>query len=165
VVEPVEQVTWNGRFNVCGALLVTRDAVYLGGNYMNSYKNGSRRRDPKANVFVARYDLEGNQVWFRQARHPKGSGSGVPFFMGLTPEGDLVTLTHSGETFVVRTKDGAPLPQFQAGASKPSAAAPPSAAQPAPAAPPKADAKETKSEKPVKEEARTESKAKEKRKK
>jgi hypothetical protein len=67
----VEGEVWNGRFSTVGAqmwMLASADAIYLAGTYNNAYVNGSSPPPGSTPAFVARLDLTGQQLWFRQYR-------------------------------------------------------------------------------------------------
>ena len=69
----MEGVEWTGNFlgeNLSGVtsprLLATNDALYVAGRYQNRFKNGSVARRTFQTGFVARYDSNGELVWFQQ---------------------------------------------------------------------------------------------------
>lgn len=145
VVEPVEQVTWQGTMAGCTALLTTSDAVFVAGGYVNSYRNGSTQRPTVATSFVARYDLEGNRVWFKQIEVPRPVVGGQSVFtergvfrLIAGRGGSLIGATHTGFVFAIKAADGSPLARFalsstakEAAASAPAVAAPTAVATPA----------------------------------
>jgi hypothetical protein len=97
VLDPVEGVMWTGGFNRCRGILSTTDAVYVFGMYTTQIKNGSTiRKDQGESVFIGRYDLDGNQVWFKQYVGPDTGGNfnypGNPL-LAVGANGDLVFTT------------------------------------------------------------------------
>jgi len=136
IVEPVEQVTWNGDIFMCSGILATSNAVYVTGIYGNHYTHGSVARPSSNPSFVARYDLEGNRVWFRQVLITERLlDKHEPKFLAQGPQNTLVAATQDGFVFGVQMADGAPLPRFvpkaPAAAAAAAAAATPTAAAPA----------------------------------
>jgi hypothetical protein len=72
-IDPVEGVIWTGKLSGAdtsgthpSTVTVAKDAIYLTGTYTNSYKNGSTARPTTMLVFMGRYDLDGNRVWFQE---------------------------------------------------------------------------------------------------
>jgi hypothetical protein len=70
-IDSVEGVIWNGQFVVGnGSLAVTSDSLFVAGLYRNDYRNGSMPRPQRMTGYVARCDLDGKQLWFRQFQIP-----------------------------------------------------------------------------------------------
>jgi hypothetical protein len=107
VIEPVEQTTWTGAF-VSGVgpsvpssmhIATSSNALFLSGTYSNEYRNGSNPPQGSLPPFVARYDLDGERVWFHQ------------FAAELFPDGLLIVATlvvdQMGNLTVVASDNGA----------------------------------------------------------
>lgn len=80
-IDATTSVVWYGRVTVYGPLVATNDAVYLGGVYQNSYgssADGGATKPTQDAGFVARYDLDGNLVWFRQIQMMNPTTDGQP---------------------------------------------------------------------------------------
>jgi hypothetical protein len=93
VIDPVENVIWKGTLSYVNSqtdpqnVAVTADAIYVVGGYSNRYMNGSTPRSTTTPIFVGRYDLKGERVWFQEFLL-KSTLANVPNFsgelMGLT---------------------------------------------------------------------------------
>lgn len=67
VLDPVENVIWNGSFSPTAFKIVTSaDAIYLGNSYRNTFQNGSSPRPASNTTVIGKYDLNGNQIWSKQ---------------------------------------------------------------------------------------------------
>jgi hypothetical protein len=73
VIDSQEDVSWNGSPDAVTTgsdsslgLAVSDDSVFLVGTYRNEYKNGSLARPTTTPIFVGRYTLQGERVWFRE---------------------------------------------------------------------------------------------------
>jgi hypothetical protein len=66
VIDDVEGVTWTGSFGSLDQLVVDADGIFIGGGYENVYAHGSVPRPSTFPAFVARYDFDGNRVWFQE---------------------------------------------------------------------------------------------------
>jgi len=99
IVEPVEGVTWTGSYGGKGdalwaggqqAMVVGSDAVYVVGVYRNDYANGAVPRPSTNPTFVARYDLTGERVWFRQFRFEGSNGEVTDPMNSILERADMV---------------------------------------------------------------------------
>jgi hypothetical protein len=79
-------------------VLAADDAVYITGKYENRYEFGSNPPADNTATFIARYDLEGNRIWFKEFL----SESGDPRIqkpnavMALQSDGNLIVALDSG---------------------------------------------------------------------
>jgi hypothetical protein len=110
VIDPVENVIWTGNISSTGAVLATSDAIYLTGDYQNSYLNGSIAPPTTNNLFVGKYSLAGDRVWFQELSPPSTSSYLTFTLCGiiLDPSGNLVLETNAptGYLFKLRATDG-----------------------------------------------------------
>lgn len=90
-IDPVEGVQWTGAFSGYSAIAVGSDAIYLAGKYVNTFEFGSIERPDIVSGFVARYDLDGELVWFQQFIPP-----GTPRYARTT----LHSVSIDGDTIV-----------------------------------------------------------------
>jgi hypothetical protein len=92
----LEGVVWTGHFVMGSAVAISADAIYINGGYENSYQNGSVPKPTTNPGFVARYDLQGNQIWFKEylinspADTTLGPISVSPGPMAFNSNGDLL---------------------------------------------------------------------------
>ena len=75
VIDPVEQVEWHGvhgdaQFTQWSVAPLAQGGVCLGGQYENTYVNGSVPRKPHTNALIACFDAGGAFSWARQYRAP-----------------------------------------------------------------------------------------------
>jgi hypothetical protein len=67
-LDPIKDqpASWKGTLESVTAMAVASDSIYLAGQYVNEYKGWVTGASKTG--FVARYDLSGEQLWFRQFR-------------------------------------------------------------------------------------------------
>jgi len=110
VLDAIEGVTWTGQFKTISELAVDTDAIYLAGTYANTYVNGAVPRPATWPAFVARYDLNGEQVWFKQFSLEGVAYGGVtPTALAIGADGDPIVAFSAGGYRLVRLRasDGA----------------------------------------------------------
>jgi hypothetical protein len=113
VIDPVEGTTWTGTLGSATTVLANGEAIYIVGQYSNQYMLGSKPPPMRLPIFVGRYDLNGNRVWFQEYL-PLGNGQLFDLFdsggSAFDPDGNLVveadTQLNGTYLFRVRAQDG-----------------------------------------------------------
>lgn len=108
VIDAVEGVTWTGTFSQFSTFVVTTDAVFLAGKYNNSYTNGANPKPPTSPLFVGRYTLEGEQVWFTEFLTEDPS---------IAWEAKAIGTSQSGDVSVIASAAGSRTYRFQVSAT------------------------------------------------
>ena len=117
-LDSVEGETWKGQFTGTPIMLVTSDSIYLAGSYQNTYMNGSSPPPATSPGYVARLDLTGMQIWFRQFQrmpNPNAPTNIVPLqptSLALSGPSKLVVYqggfaNNGGTLFLINAADGA----------------------------------------------------------
>jgi hypothetical protein len=103
-LDAAEGETWTGKFDAPTVLRVTSDAIYIAGVYTNSYQNGSSPPPGTRPDYVARLDLTGQQLWFRQFLTQPSRGE-TPSSLAIVGT-QLVVYSNIGLAFALNIADG-----------------------------------------------------------
>lgn len=112
VIDEVEGTTWTGNHLNDGQFKITNDSIIVSGIYQNRYVYGSNPPPDFNAPFIARYDLTGELVWFKQYQTTPSSSRFSEFV--LDSNGDIVVFGSgpelSGCIFRVDVEDGSVIP-------------------------------------------------------
>lgn len=116
ILDTVEGVTWTGDMAEFGAnakaIAATGNAIYIAGTYRNVYKNGSVAHPSTTPLWVGRYDLKGNRIWFQEILYGSASNIGQASLSGIAVDaaGNVVlsagTLTNNSYLVKLKASDG-----------------------------------------------------------